>query len=125
MHLFQQDIAEVPTKCVKSILNLDIEARVLFIDFEGRSDGESMKKILQHIKPRQLMLVHGTEKATNLMAAYAKNTRDLGQGKVLVPKLNETIDATKESHIYQVIKILYQSVCIKSHKDSYKHAGLH
>ena len=46
---------EIPTKCVKSIESFDIVANVMFIDFEGRSDGESIRKILAQIKPRQLV----------------------------------------------------------------------
>ena len=34
---------------------LDVLASVIFIDFEGRSDGESIKKILAQMKPRQLV----------------------------------------------------------------------
>ena len=30
-------------------------ATVTFIDFEGRSDGESMKKLITQVKPRQLV----------------------------------------------------------------------
>ncbi len=49
------DISEVPTKCVAVKQTLEVNANVLFIDFEGRSDGESIKKILAQIKPRSLV----------------------------------------------------------------------
>ena len=50
------------------------------------------------------ILVHGTKKATRLLADYCQNTKDVVQSKVLVPKVNEVVDATTESHIYQVRK---------------------
>lgn len=43
-----------------------------FIDFEGRSDGESIKKILSQIKPKQLVIVHGSAAATRNLAEYCE-----------------------------------------------------
>jgi cleavage and polyadenylation specificity factor subunit 2 len=94
-----QDLSEIPTKCISVKQRVDILANVVFIDFEGRSDGESIKKILTQIKPRQLILVHGTEAATKSLADYCK---DVVSGKVLVPQMGEVVDATTESHIFQV-----------------------
>lgn len=48
---------EIPTKCICMIETLDILANVLYIDFEGRSDGESIRKILTQVKPRQLVSI--------------------------------------------------------------------
>ena len=48
-------MGELPTKCVSMRQNLNIKANISYIDFEGRSDGESVKKILTQIKPRQLV----------------------------------------------------------------------
>lgn len=42
-----------------------------FIDFEGRSDGESLKKILTQIKPKQLIIVHGSPASTRHLAQFA------------------------------------------------------
>ncbi|CAG2225956.1 CFT2 [Mytilus edulis] len=49
------DLSEVPTKCVAATVTLDINANIQYIDFEGRSDGESMKKIISQIRPKQLV----------------------------------------------------------------------
>lgn len=97
-----QDVSEVPTKCIAVTVTLDINASILYIDFEGRTDGESMRKILNQIKPRQLILVHGTEEATKSLAEYCRNTPGMIQGNVFTPKIGETVDATTESHIFQV-----------------------
>uniref|UniRef100_A0A1I8BLK4 Cleavage and polyadenylation specificity factor subunit 2 n=1 Tax=Meloidogyne hapla TaxID=6305 RepID=A0A1I8BLK4_MELHA len=51
----QQIIEEWPKKCVSFITKIEILCKVEFIDFEGRSDGESIKKILSQIKPKQLV----------------------------------------------------------------------
>jgi len=46
---------EVPTKCIRSYQKFPVRARILYIDFEGRSDGESVRKIITQLKPRQLV----------------------------------------------------------------------
>lgn len=93
------DLSEVPTKCVAATVTLDINANIQYIDFEGRSDGESMKKIISQIRPKQLMLVHGSREATESMAEYCCR---LDGVKIHCPRLGENVDATRESHIYQV-----------------------
>lgn len=98
----QQDMSEVPTKCIAVTVTLDINSSVQYIDFEGRTDGESMRKILAQIKPRQLVLIHGTAEATDSLADFCRSTSGMVQGKVFTPKVGELVDATTESHIFQV-----------------------
>uniref|UniRef100_T1J0U4 Cleavage and polyadenylation specificity factor subunit 2 n=1 Tax=Strigamia maritima TaxID=126957 RepID=T1J0U4_STRMM len=93
------DISEVPTKCIRSQQMIDINCSVQFIDFEGRSDGESIRKIISSIKPRRLVVVRGSPDATMSLASYCGSAV---QGKIFTPQLHECIDATTESHIYQV-----------------------
>ncbi|XP_054256059.1 cleavage and polyadenylation specificity factor subunit 2 isoform X2 [Indicator indicator] len=78
-----------------------IKARVTYIDYEGRSDGDSIKKIINQMKPRQLIIVHGPPEASQDLAECCRafGGKDI---KVYMPKLHETIDATSETHIYQV-----------------------
>lgn len=95
------DLTDVPTKCMMSNKTLEILANVVFIDFEGRSDGESVKRIISQMRPRQLILVHGTVEATKSLADYCRS-QGIVQGKILTPRLFENVDATTESHIFQV-----------------------
>lgn len=96
----EKEETEIPTKCICMIETLDILANVLYIDFEGRSDGESIRKILTQVKPRQLILVRGNKTTIDRLADYCRSS--VVQGKVLVPRQNEVLDATTDSHIYQV-----------------------
>ncbi|XP_059147975.1 cleavage and polyadenylation specificity factor subunit 2-like [Physella acuta] len=96
-----QDITEVPTKCISSTVTLDINAKVQFIDFEGRSDGKSIKKYLSQVKPKQLILIHGPEEATLALGDYCQ-TSGFVEGSVYCPNIGDVIDATTERHIYQV-----------------------
>uniref|UniRef100_A0A8C1K0V6 Cleavage and polyadenylation specificity factor subunit 2 n=1 Tax=Cyprinus carpio TaxID=7962 RepID=A0A8C1K0V6_CYPCA len=97
----EQDLSDVPTKCISTTQALDIRARVMYIDYEGRSDGDSIKKIINQMKPRQLIIVHGPPEASQDLAESCKafSGKDI---KVYTPKLQETVDATSETHIYQV-----------------------
>lgn len=93
------DLSEVPTKCVAATVTLDINANIQYIDFEGRSDGESMKKIISQIRPKQLILVHGTRESTESLAEYCNRLEGV---KILMPRIGDIVDATRESHIYQL-----------------------
>ncbi|XP_013796145.1 cleavage and polyadenylation specificity factor subunit 2 isoform X4 [Apteryx mantelli] len=96
-----QDLSDVPTKCISATESMEIKARVTYIDYEGRSDGDSIKKIINQMKPRQLIIVHGPPEASQDLAECCRafGGKDI---KVYVPKLHETVDATSETHIYQV-----------------------
>nr|CAB3233517.1 cleavage and polyadenylation specificity factor subunit 2 [Phallusia mammillata] len=101
----QQD--ETPTKCVREILGVEVKCSVSFIDFEGRSDGESMLKIVQQIKPREVILVRGDPLATRKFSESITKLLNSGAGstsavEVFTPAVNEVVDTTKERHIYQV-----------------------
>lgn len=95
-------VREVPTKCVSERKTFIVNASIQFIDFEGRSDGESIKKIIERIKPRRLIVVRGDEAATELMKNYSLSSLGLDSTKLFTPKRNEIIDATTERNIYQV-----------------------
>jgi len=94
------EIKEVPTKTITKKIKVDVRCTIKYIDFEGRSDGESVKRILSLVKPRQLILVHGTKAATKTLAEFCQTAMNLP--KVYTPEINQVIDATRESHIYQV-----------------------
>merc|ERR1740124_791949 len=51
---------EIPTKCVTTPIRLQIKAQIQYIDFEGRSDGESIHKCLMQMKPRRVIIVRGS-----------------------------------------------------------------
>lgn len=98
----QDDPLSVPTKCVVEKRTINIKCSLVFIDFEGRSDGESIKRIISIVKPRQLVLIHGNPDATAHLAEYCRKNNDMEVKHVYTPCTGETVDATRESHIYQV-----------------------
>ena len=90
--------SDIPTKCVQFTRTMAVNASITYIDFEGRSDGESLQKILAQIKPRRVVFVRGLPKDTDILA---QQTQAAG-ARVFIPSRGETIDATTETHIYQV-----------------------
>lgn len=98
------EIKEPPTKSITEIREVEVKCSIRYIDFEGRSDGESVKRILSLVKPRQLILIHGSADATAALAEHCKSplANISNISNIFVPKVNEVIDATRESHIYQV-----------------------
>lgn len=77
---------------------MTVNASVTYIDFEGRSDGESLQKILAQLRPRRVVLVRGSPKDTEILAQQAQSAG----ARVFIPGRGETLDATTETHIYQV-----------------------
>lgn len=90
---------ERPTKCVSTRKIIDVNAQVQFIDFEGRSDGESLLKILSQLRPRRVIVVRGTPENVNVIAKHC--AQSIG-ARVFTPNKGDIIDATTENHIYQV-----------------------
>lgn len=88
-----------PTKCVSIVAKLPIQAKLHLFDFEGRSDGESVKNLVSQIKPRRLILVRGSPESTAYMSDYCRAYVD---DKIFTPDTGDTVDATTENYIYQV-----------------------
>jgi cleavage and polyadenylation specificity factor subunit 2 len=44
----------LPTKCISHLQKFDIQCSIVFIDFEGRSDGESIQKLLEHVNYKSI-----------------------------------------------------------------------
>ncbi|KAK5969532.1 Cleavage and polyadenylation specificity factor subunit 2 [Trichostrongylus colubriformis] len=61
---------DAPTKCITVIEKIEVNCNVEYIEFEGRSDGESTKKLIAQMKPKQLIIVHGSAQATRHLAQY-------------------------------------------------------
>lgn len=97
--------ADFPTKCVHVSRTIAVNASVTYIDFEGRSDGESLQKILAQLRPRRVVLVRGLPKDTDTLAQQAQ----IMGARVFIPARGETLDATTETHIYQVMFIIFIS----------------
>jgi hypothetical protein len=48
---------EIPTKCIFRNIEVEINCTIKYIDFEGRSDGRSIKKIVARVNPRKMVSI--------------------------------------------------------------------
>lgn len=110
LHIKQEDIKkedndediskiERPTKVIQNKKTIEVNAQIQFIDFEGKSDGESLLQVLSQLRPRRVIVVRGSPQSTDYIANYCKQNIS---ARVFTPQRGETIDATTESHIYQI-----------------------
>ncbi|CAH0389357.1 unnamed protein product [Bemisia tabaci] len=95
-----EDIHEVPSKCIQYSRTVNVLCQIEYIDFEGRSDGESLTKIIGQLRPRRLILVRGLPENISHVANHAKTY--LKETAVYIPTKGEMLDVTTESHIYQI-----------------------
>ncbi|KRY38524.1 Cleavage and polyadenylation specificity factor subunit 2 [Trichinella spiralis] len=96
------EVQDIPTKCIQFVQTVEVFAQLEFIDFEGRTDVDSLKKILQMSKPKQIILVHGMAEQTEKLANYCRKSLNMAEDKVFTPRLGDLVDATIESHMYQL-----------------------
>ncbi|XP_045464332.1 probable cleavage and polyadenylation specificity factor subunit 2 [Harmonia axyridis] len=89
---------EFPTKCINLSRTVQVNCQVQYIDFEGRSDGESLMKIISQLKPRRVIIVRGDEESTITMKKHCETL----ESRVFTPVKGEVVDCTTEIHIYQV-----------------------
>ncbi|KAL0819927.1 hypothetical protein ABMA28_007930 [Loxostege sticticalis] len=95
----EEEITEIPSKCVTSVRQVAIKANVQYIELEGRCDGESLLRVVAQAKPRALVGLRAQDRA---LATLSKHCQAEGIEKVFTPQRGDVIDATTESHIYQV-----------------------
>jgi cleavage and polyadenylation specificity factor subunit 2 len=93
------EVTEAPSKCIILQRTVQVNCQVQYIDFEGRSDGESLMKILSQLRPRRVVIVRGSPESTATIQNHCQENID---ARVFAPIRGEIVDATTETHIYQV-----------------------
>jgi cleavage and polyadenylation specificity factor subunit 2 len=99
-----RDTAEpsVPTRVETREAAVTVAASVHVIDFDGRSDGRSIKTILSHVAPRKLILVQGAPEEIAHLAEHAATTLRSVTKAVLTPGILESLDVTSDTNVYRV-----------------------
>uniref|UniRef100_A0A7N0RI13 Cleavage and polyadenylation specificity factor subunit 2 n=1 Tax=Kalanchoe fedtschenkoi TaxID=63787 RepID=A0A7N0RI13_KALFE len=88
-----------PSKVVSTEITVQVKCTLTYLDFEGRSDGRSIKSILAHVAPLKLVLVHGSAEATEHLKEHCvKHVCP----HVYSPQIEETIDVTSDLCAYKV-----------------------
>lgn len=106
-----------PTKWIGNVREVTVKCSRKSIDFRGLIDGRSLKTIYQGISPRHLILVGGSEDATEFLVNHFKfllnnnSSLPLSQGKsdrslnfdVYAPKLDQNIVMASSVNVLSVI----------------------
>ncbi|KAG0453066.1 hypothetical protein HPP92_025730 [Vanilla planifolia] len=88
-----------PSKVVSNELTVQVKCSLVYMDFEGRSDGRSVKSIIAHVAPLKLVLIHGSAEATEHLKEHcSKHVCP----HVYAPQIEETIDVTSDLCAYKV-----------------------
>ncbi|XP_021692757.1 cleavage and polyadenylation specificity factor subunit 2 isoform X2 [Hevea brasiliensis] len=88
-----------PSKVVSNELTVQVKCSLIYMDYEGRSDGRSIKSILAHVAPLKLVLVHGSAESTEHLKQHClKHVCP----QVYAPQIEETIDVTSDLCAYKV-----------------------
>jgi Cft2 family RNA processing exonuclease len=94
--------SDQPMKTVTETVQIQMRMRAQYIDFEGRSDGKSVRTILAHVEPRKLILVHGMSEAMEELATYCRQKMSATCRAVLTPDILESIDVTSDTNVYRI-----------------------
>eukprot|EP00043_Microstomoeca_roanoka_P017986 m.189803 g.189803 ORF g.189803 m.189803 type:complete len:354 (-) comp16747_c0_seq23:1438-2499(-) len=89
-----------PTKVITLHADIQVQCQFHRVDFEGRTDGESMKRIMEHVKPRNLVLVHGAPDTTKSFASFCRES--LGIENIIMPHYGQPVEITSGRNIFQV-----------------------
>lgn len=84
--------AKVPTKIESKEVSIPLAAKVVSIDFDGRSDGRSVQTLLSHIAPRTTVLVHASGDAIASLARRLETEMEGLQASVIAPAAEESIN---------------------------------
>ena len=71
------------------------------------------------------IVVHGTSDATNHLVDFSKKVLLISDEKVFAPHIGECVNATTESHIYQVNDYLCVYIRTRTHKNACMHVHTH
>lgn len=92
---------EVPAKLMKHTVSIEIRSKMAWFDFEGLSDGKSIKTILQHVNPKKIVIVHGDEENTKNIYEFIKGDSGLTD-EVHAPRINESINVSSSTNMYRL-----------------------
>lgn len=91
---------EIPTKLVEETVDINVVCRMAYVDFEGRSNGRSVRNILQQINARKIVIIHGDPESTNALVQFCNEKKFAEQ--VEAPQIGETVDVTVDTNMFKV-----------------------
>lgn len=101
----QQDAPQAraakPTKVERRTVSLDPRCSVRQVAFEGLSDLRSLKTILSHVAPFNVIVVRGTPAETRALTAHCLSIA-AEKDTVHAPHVMQTVDTTSQTAMYRI-----------------------
>ncbi|XP_010550556.1 PREDICTED: cleavage and polyadenylation specificity factor subunit 2 isoform X2 [Tarenaya hassleriana] len=88
-----------PSKVISNELTVHVKCPLVYMDYEGRADGRSIKSMIAHVSPLKLVLVHGSAEATEHLKQHCLKSIC---PHVYAPQIEETVDVTSDLCAYKV-----------------------
>ncbi|KAF5390545.1 hypothetical protein D9757_002618 [Collybiopsis confluens] len=92
---------EPPSKFVTSEVDVHMSCRLLFVDLEGLSDGRAIKAIIPQIGPRKMVIVHGSDDATDTLIESWANIRAMTKD-IHAPRIGESVQIGQQISNYSI-----------------------
>lgn len=89
-----------PLKLVWHESVVEVLCRVVYVDIEGRSDGRSIKMVIERMMPKKVVIIHGLSDAKEDLRAFCESRKI---SPVYVPSRNENTEIGSDSHVYRVM----------------------
>ncbi|CDI98145.1 cleavage and polyadenylation [Echinococcus multilocularis] len=91
----------IATKCMTVKMEIPLRCDVSFIDYESRSDGKALRKIITGLRPHEVILVGATRSAIDAMVEHCRSDLQLKDEVIHTPLGLDVVNCTKEGDIYQ------------------------
>ncbi|KAL7669012.1 hypothetical protein ACOME3_009688 [Neoechinorhynchus agilis] len=94
------DITSIPGRQIVQSVSLEIQSRIVYIDFEAVSNDEIVKRLVRELRPRNLCIVHSSTESTDELAKFFSET--FPENKVFTPDVGELVDFTQQRNMFQL-----------------------
>jgi len=88
-----------PYKTIDETVTLPLACSVQYIDFEGRSDGRSIKTVIKDVLPRKLIILTGSTEAKEHLRQHCMKNKICKE--VLLPASNELVSVARDARVYR------------------------
>lgn len=89
----------LPRECKVEVKRYNIRCLFAYIDMESRANGVDSKMIVNMLKPRKVVVVHGSKQAT---AEMVDGLKQLAVQTVVDPAINESIDVSSDVGMWRL-----------------------
>jgi hypothetical protein len=89
----------LPRECKVVDKSFNIRSMFAYIDMESRANGVDSKMIVNMLKPRKVVVVHGSKQAT---AEMVDGLKQLAVQTVVAPAINESIDVSSDVGMWRL-----------------------